>query len=222
MSAALTRRAALSGAVASVALVGAAAAATMPIPARASAVSPELTALIAAVSAAQEACNRYNEVEWAAASKRFDTAQAAIARIPHKTFDAGPTLSGTPITWTTADPAHVAVSKTIVDMAAKGQEFAPAYVLAARKLRAAAARRKRQVERAIEAARQSSGLAKASDEMDALGTAWVDAEDAALAFPARTPADLAIKMECAIKWDRQESHYDLLLADARRVAGMQG
>ena len=220
VSAVLTRRAALSGAVASVALVGAAAAATMPIAAKGS-ISSEFASLLGRAEAAQRAAERHGIEVADPAGERFRAAVAAVERqTPHFSVDAGKAHDGDRLVWSTMNPTHVALTKTYVQMGREGRPWPVSTIAAARKFQAAHLRRTRTIGRATERARITSGFTQANIDNDALGNAWFRAQDAVTTFPVRNAADLAAKIARIIEWDLSD-RYDELLADATRLANLE-
>lgn len=217
MNAALTRRAALSGAVASVAMVGVAAAAAMPIGV-AKGISPGLTALLAKEDAAHRAADLYEAEVAGPTNRRYAELVAAAERQqPHYSVDAGEAQDGARIIWTTWNPAHVAAARTYVHMGRRGHPWPEEGIAAARKLQAAHLRRERAVKRMVQQAKTDTRIAEINSRSDAIGEAWAQAQDAVANFPAQTAADLAVKIERIVAWD-MTGQYEALLDDARRLA----
>ncbi len=147
-------------------------------------------------------------------------ATAAIAALPHTSLDAGPSMGGGRVIWSTAKPSTVGVARSIVEMAAEGKDMQGAGLRFARTLMAAQRRR----ERAIGRISRDTGCAEASDRCDTLSEACSAAQSAVAAHPVSTAADLAAKLAFMVKHQMGDGMdwLEELHADARRVAKLEG
>lgn len=146
-------------------------------------------------------------------------ATAAITALPHTTLDAGPSMGGGRVIWSTDKPSTVGVARSIVEMAAEGKDMQGAGLRFARTLMAAQRRR----ERAISRISRDTGCAEASDRSDALSEACSAAQSAVAAYPVSSATDLAAKLAFMVKHQMGDGMdwLEELHADARRVAKLE-
>jgi hypothetical protein len=191
---------------------------SIAMPARArGGISPELSALIATADEASAASDLHYETVWEPLDQRV---QAAIEALPHTTVDAGLSMGGGRVIWSTAKPASVATTRTIVAMAREGKDMASAGLVQARFVTAAHLRR----ERASARIRRDNGVQAAIERDNELSDLSADAQCEVARFPVSTSADLAAKLAFMI--ERQLGNgmdwLEELHADARRIAKMEG
>ena len=208
----LTRRGAFTGALASIAVVGATAAAvaapsTSPTPAG---VSPELSALMAAYDAAGRAYERHE-----ADTVEPLEADAAVraAALPH-TFMR---IDGRDQSTANSDSINLAFVLTR-DVTAKEKRIY--FYQQWRSLLAAHKRRERTKRRIL----RSPAIVAAIKRQDDLSGVWADAMGAVCHYPAGTAADLHAKLAFMVKHRMFEGvdWGDVLLADAARLTKMEG
>lgn len=184
-------------------------------------VSPELTALIAEVDRLAAASDDLHErVYMPARARMLAAVEQAQRTLPHTSVEAGNTVSGQPLVWTTADRTHVAMAKTIARRKADPGPFSPGYISAARTLTAAHLRR----ERAIAAVANSHGVSAMVDQCDALNDATAQAEERVADFAASTLADLHAKVAFMHRRDMGNGmdRVATVLADLDRLASVEG
>lgn len=204
MSADTTRRALLGGAgLAAAALIAPAVAATRKSP---DGISPAFAALIAANTAAERACKKYDANICAPI---FAAARAQWERLPHTTVVINDRI------YSTAEHQDVRLSRTIV--AGIGDKQAGR---AHRDFTAAAKLRQRAKDRIW----VKSGAAAVSAESDRLSGAWADAQGSVCEYPVSTGADLHAKLTfmVAYEMEAEDGWFPYLVADAARVAKREG
>lgn len=216
MSAAISRRAALTGVASGAAVMavsGLAVAANKP----AAGVSPDLAALIAAADHLDNAATHHFERVWKPMRDRVD---AAIAALPHTTIKHGEAVGGGPVIWSTAKPNSVSVTRAIVDLAKEGKDMEDAGLVHARALQAAHLRR----ERAAAAIRRENGWDAENERSDAQGEQAADAHSRVAVFLVRNAADLHAKVAFMVKHQMFDGMdwSDELLADAAHLAKLEG
>lgn len=177
--------------------------------------SPALAALLEHAEQADAALTHHNQHVYLPAHAG---ATAAITALPHTTLDAGPSMGGGRVIWSTEKPSTVAVARSIVSMAAEGKDMQDAGLRYARTIVAAQLRR----DRAIERIARDTGCAAASERSDELSIAASSAQSAVAAHPVSTAADLAAKLAFMVKHQMGDGMdwLEELYADARRVANL--
>jgi hypothetical protein len=216
VSAAISRRAALTGAAsgaAVMAVAGLAVAATTP----AGGISPDLAALIAVAKRIEAEANSFDKLVCLPLNKRVE---AAVAALPHTTVDAGPSVSGGRVNWSTANPTSVVVTRSIVEMGKEGKDMGAAGLKQARTIQAAHIRR----ERAADRIHRNSSYIEANNRSDAYGAQSADAADKVAVFLVTNAADLHAKIAFMVEREMFDGMdwSDELLADAAHLAKMEG
>lgn len=205
----LTRRAAFTGAIASIALVGATAAALSTSPAAAG-VSPELSAFMAAYDAAGLAYERH-EAEVVEPLE----ADAAIraAALPHTAMK----IDGRDHSTANNDSVGLAMVLTRDNTSTEKRIY---FWRQWRSLLAAHKRRVRAKHRIL----RSPAIVAALRRQDDLSSVWADAMADVCHFPASAAADLHAKLAFMVQHKMFEgvNWGDVLLADAARLAKMEG
>lgn len=178
--------------------------------------SAEFASLLREAEQADATLTHHNQHIYQPAHAR---ATAAITALPHTTLDAGPSMGGGRVIWSTAKPSTVGVARSIVEMAAEGKDMQGAGLRFARTLMAAQRRR----ERAISRISRDTGCAEASDRSDALSEACSATQSAVAAYPVSSAADLAAKLAFMVKHQMGDGMdwLEELHADARRVATLE-
>lgn len=178
--------------------------------------SAEFASLLREAERADAALTHHNQHVYLPAHAR---ATAAITALPHTTLDAGPSMGGGRVIWSTAKPSTVGVARSIVEMAAEGKDMQGAGLRFARTLMAAHRRR----ERAISRISRDTGCAGASDRRDALSEACSAAQSAVAAYPVSSATDLAAKLAFMVEHEMGDGMdwLEELHADARRIANLE-
>jgi hypothetical protein len=191
-------------------------AAALPAEAR-SGVSQDFAELLAKADRASAASTLYYETVWKPLSERV---QAAIEALPHTTVDAGQSMGGGRVIWSTAKPTSIATTRTIVTMAREGKDMASAGLVQARHITAAHLRR----ERASARIRRDSGLDAVGERSDALASVAADAQSEVATFPVGTPIDLAAKLAFMVDHEMGDGMdwLEELHTDARHIAKLEG
>lgn len=175
--------------------------------------SAEFASLLSEAEQADAVLTYHNQHVYLPAHAR---AKAAITALPHTSVDAGPSMGGGRVIWSTAKPSTVGVARSIVEMAAEGKDMQGAGLRFARTLTAAQCRR----ERAISRISRDTGCTEAANRSDALSEACSAAQSAVAAYPVSSAADLAAKLAFMVKHQMGDGMdwLEELHADARRVA----
>jgi hypothetical protein len=176
-------------------------------------IRPAFQAAYDAIGKAANECRRHGVV-FDAAKARCDKLEA---QVPHVSFDAGESMAGTPLVYTTANPSHVATCRRLIcHWSDKRNRFAAGL----RRFVAAATWR----ERAIATIRKLEGLDAAWEKENALSDAWSETEDAFVVLPVASLAELDLKIahvERADLWGNSGVP-QAIAADVRRLAGKEG
>lgn len=178
--------------------------------------STKFAALLRQAEQADAALTHHNQHVYQPAHAR---ATAAVTALPHTTLDAGPSMGGGRVIWSTAKPSTVSVAQSIVEMAAEGKDMQGAGLRFARTLMAA----QRWRDRAISRIRRDTGFAEAADRCDALSEACSAAQSAVAAYPISAATDLAAKLAFMVKHQMGDGMdwLEELHADARRIAKLE-
>ena len=210
----LNRRNIIGGAAALPAIVIASCGVT---PAVAGSLSPDFAALLDRAAQASLALEAHERDVYLPAKAE---AHAAIEALPHTTVNAGPSVTGGQVIWSTDKPTSVAIARSIVDMAREGKDMTGAGLSSARTVTAAHLRR----ERAVERIKRDTGCTAAVERSDELGSECCNAQYAVALHPVSTAFDLAAKLAFMIQHDMSDGMdwLEELHADARRIAGLEG
>lgn len=184
-----------------------------------STISPELLRLIAECDQAKRELVAFTHDVFDPARERWLQARDAV---PHLTFD-GTGPIGEPMHYSTADGGMVQTCLRIVKDAERSRRAKP-YVADSRRLVAGWKRR----ERALERLRVASGFDAAWERNEPIEAATSDAEDAVIAFPAVSMADVIAKIDFMerikiLRSGEVDEHAALaIVADVRRLSGREG
>lgn len=225
----LTRRAAFTGTIASIAVVGATAAVAQPLTnASAASVSPDLARLLAEYRAAKHAYDHHCETVSEPAEERFVAGRAhAEASNPHVTMTIDMAQCGLELPAkmvTTANAFDVRMAERCASYSYEPADLWTAdqrrYFAEERAFNTARIERDARIHSAIQDARRASGIDDAQEVENGLWDKVSEAQSSVVEMPPRSMADLTAKLAFYAESAAIPDHIDLLARITSDVAAV--